>query len=324
MLHARPGQQDSFSAQSAGSSSTLLLDPLAVGTARSPPLQQGPFQTSPTAAGGLADWMATSFGSTSSQPQQQQQQRTDAALTARSLSSTSPFPPAPPYPSTFSSVHIPYKVPPDALPLVDLPIASGSGTGGGLGGYGMSNLSLGNGSGSSNGGGRSSAFSPSKGTSGQSSQQQQQQQPDGASQNGILRAVTDQVGYLEGESGEPYLKLYYYRVSGNTAIHPGINRICLKLQLRPPPPTSPAGSATAAPGTVPSVPQPRADLQDVQFDPQTDMASPAVYEPLIELFYKVAGQHFPSIQRARIAKRFEQGQMSAFLCNGAQLWATER
>jgi len=263
----------------------------------------------------------TSFGNTgsgSSSTGQQQQQGVDAASTGRSFSSTSPFPPAPPYPSTFSAVHIPYKVPPDALPLVDAPIASGSGTAG-LGGFGMSSLSLGNGLSSSNegSGGRSSAFSPSKGTSDQPSQQQQQQQ-DGASQSGILRAVTDQVGYLEGESGEPYLKLYYYRVSGNTAIHPGINRICLKLQLRPPPPTSPAGSATAASGTVPSVPQPRADLQDVQFDPQTDMASPAVYEPLIELFYKVAGQHFPSIQRGRIAKRFEQGQMSAFLCNGQQ------
>lgn len=70
---------------------------------------------------------------------------------------------------------------------------------------------------------------------------------------------------------------------------------------------------------MPSLPAPRADLQDVQFDPQTDMASPAVYQPLIELFFKVAGQHFPSIQPVRIAKRFESGQMSAFLCNGASL-----
>jgi hypothetical protein len=31
-------------------------------------------------------------------------------------------------------------------------------------------------------------------------------------QSAILDAIGNQVGYLEGDSGEPYLRVYYYRV----------------------------------------------------------------------------------------------------------------
>lgn len=64
------------------------------------------------------------------------------------------------------------------------------------------------------------------------------------------------------------------------------------------------------------MPAPKSDLQDVQFDPVTDMASPEVVQPLFELFFEVAGQHFPSIVHPRLVKRFASGTMSAFLCNG--------
>jgi hypothetical protein len=37
----------------------------------------------------------------------------------------------------------------------------------------------------------------------------------------LAQDIADQVGYMEGDEGSQHLKLYYYRVSGSTAFHPG-------------------------------------------------------------------------------------------------------
>lgn len=205
------------------SSNSPYLDPASIGSSVSPQQQQQlQGQHHHTSSQGLADWMSSSFlpqdttnnntGASSSSHQQQQQQpyASSSSSGSRAFGATSPFPPAPPYPSTFSSLSMPYKPPPDALPIMDpppLPSGSngggnhsgGSGGGGGGGQMSMGDLSLSSGAGS----GRSNAFD--LGPFGMGPGQD-------VGPNGILKAVTDQVGYLEGESGEPYLKLYYYRV----------------------------------------------------------------------------------------------------------------
>lgn len=151
----------------------------------------------------------------------------------------------------------------------------------------------------------------------------------------------------EGSASEPYLRVHYFRVAGTTSIHPGVNRISLKLRLKAPPsssnvplpdtsslslaasasstsdyPTAKTATtsavfesspqAAAAPGgSTISAPSPLP--APVSFDASTNLPPPDVYEPLLTIFFDVCSQHFPSIQPRRIYRRIETGTMSAFL-----------
>jgi hypothetical protein len=53
----------------------------------------------------------------------------------------------------------------------------------------------------------------------------------------------------------------------------------------------------------------------VTFDDR-HMPPPEVYRPLVDIFFKVAGQHFPWLQPAIIHERLESGTMSAFVLCG--------
>jgi hypothetical protein len=103
----------------------------------------------------------------------------------------------------------------------------------------------------------------------------------------------------------------------------GINRVCLKLQIRTPSQTlgplignlPSFSSAPALRADSSSLPQ-RSPLEDVVFG-EDDMAPESIYLPLIDSFFAILGQHFPSIQPDRIYGRLKTGMMSAFLCNGS-------
>ncbi|KZV61643.1 hypothetical protein PENSPDRAFT_658747 [Peniophora sp. CONT] len=105
------------------------------------------------------------------------------------------------------------------------------------------------------------------------------------------------------------LELFYYRFSGpqgSTAVAPGINRISLKLQRR--------ARSTEAP-----VPDVREQLQtpppqEGMFD-EHGMPLPNIHLPLLELFFKTAGRHFPSVNQRRMHERLETQTMSAFFMN---------
>ncbi|THH19121.1 hypothetical protein EW146_g1969 [Bondarzewia mesenterica] len=110
------------------------------------------------------------------------------------------------------------------------------------------------------------------------------------------------------------LELYYYRFSGqpgSTAIHPGINRISLRLQSR----GNASRSTAAAP--VPSddavVVNPPVRMEEM-FDEQ-DLPHPHLYLPLLDAFFRTLSQHFPSVSRKRMEERLETKTMSAFLLN---------
>lgn len=135
-------------------------------------------------------------------------------------------------------------------------------------------------------------------------------------------------------SPEPYLRVHYFRVAGTTSVHPGVNRISLKLRLKAPTTavaplaadaasTSLAASASSAsdyPTMSSSAPfdsSPQATAAaataPISFDPSTNLPPASIYEPLLTIFFDVCAQHFPSIQRRRIYRRIETGTMSAFL-----------
>ena len=115
------------------------------------------------------------------------------------------------------------------------------------------------------------------------------------------------------------LELFYYRVNGSTSFDPGVNRISLELQLQNPPST-----ATNDPAPSPLLPvSPEGDLQaphaapestQAMFD-ETGMPMPHIYGPLVDVFFKVAGQYFPSIWQSRMKERLATSTMSAFLMN---------
>lgn len=192
--------------------------------------QQHAFQSYQTSSQGLADWMTSSFlPPTATNSPSQQQPYASSSSEVSSVFSTHPNahyaqqPLQPPSQSTSSHLSrfsvMPTKPPSDAMPVMNTPPSLASlahdsqqGSSGGAGGR-LSGLDLGHRLGGPSGGfgigssvvGGSSRNGRGKagtGVGGQSSEKQE----------GILKAVTDQVGYLEGESGEPYLKLYYYRV----------------------------------------------------------------------------------------------------------------
>ncbi|WWC92345.1 uncharacterized protein L201_007300 [Kwoniella dendrophila CBS 6074] len=130
----------------------------------------------------------------------------------------------------------------------------------------------------------------------------------------LANALEDQMAFISGNPEEDKdLELYYYRFSGSTAIHPGINRISLKLQRRsatsplaaPPQPgdeESPSVTSSSYTGPSPS------ELFD-----QDGMPHPHVWKPLSDLFFKHCSQHFPSVSRQRMIERIETGTMSGFL-----------
>ncbi|TYJ53359.1 hypothetical protein B9479_006019 [Cryptococcus floricola] len=100
--------------------------------------------------------------------------------------------------------------------------------------------------------------------------------------------------------------------SGSTAIHPGINRISLKLQRR---------SSSGAPSPLAAVPQPIVDSPTVAspLTPSTDlfdstgMPHEHVWRPYFALYFKYMSQHFPHCSYQRMIERFETGTMSQFL-----------
>ncbi|KAF9267220.1 hypothetical protein L218DRAFT_1074512 [Marasmius fiardii PR-910] len=133
--------------------------------------------------------------------------------------------------------------------------------------------------------------------------------PDGKGTVQIARAIESQIAYIDGDPGrQEELELYYYRFSGSTAIHPGINRISLKLQPRVPQSTLSAPVATAQ--SRPGSPQPPEQLFD-----DSGLPLPHVYLPLLDTFFRTMAWHFPSISRKRMEERLETGTMSAFLLN---------
>jgi hypothetical protein len=102
----------------------------------------------------------------------------------------------------------------------------------------------------------------------------------------------------------------------NPAVHPGINRICLKLRLKPD-----NLSDLASPKGIQGTPQHRSDSKTpspyaaIAFD-ESDMPPSGVFQPLLDVFFDSLAQHYPSIQRLRLQNRLADGTMSAFLLNG--------
>ncbi|KAL0572139.1 hypothetical protein V5O48_009817 [Marasmius crinis-equi] len=125
----------------------------------------------------------------------------------------------------------------------------------------------------------------------------------------IARALESHVAYIDGDpTRQEGLELYYYRFSGSTAIHPGINRISLKLQPRIPKSTvsAPVATARSKPGSP--------EAPEQMFD-DSGLPLPSVYVPLLDTFFRTMSRHFPSISRKRMEERLETGTMSAFLLN---------
>ncbi|THU79795.1 hypothetical protein K435DRAFT_810413 [Dendrothele bispora CBS 962.96] len=169
----------------------------------------------------------------------------------------------------------------------------------------------------------------------------------------IVQALEGNVAFIDGDpSRQEELELYYYRFSGSTAIHPGINRISLKLHPRTrsnggrnrspiaaaPVPSSELNhsdivKSSSSPGSLASpltqssptsknsrnssaVQRPISNSDDYEklFD-DSGFPLPSVYRPLLDTFFRTLGRHFPSVSRKRMEERLETGTMSAFLLN---------
>ncbi|KAK0447392.1 fungal-specific transcription factor domain-containing protein [Desarmillaria tabescens] len=125
----------------------------------------------------------------------------------------------------------------------------------------------------------------------------------------LVRALESQVAYIDGDpTNSDGLELYYYRFSGSTAIHPGINRISLKLQPKA------AGSSASAPvpgsQSKPGPPEPPEQVFD-----DAGLPLPHIRLPLLDTFFSTMSPYFPSVNRKRMELRLETGTMSAFLLN---------
>ncbi|KAK7446298.1 hypothetical protein VKT23_014504 [Stygiomarasmius scandens] len=167
----------------------------------------------------------------------------------------------------------------------------------------------------------------------------------------IVQALEGNVAFIDGDpSRQEELELYYYRFSGSTAIHPGINRISLKLHPRtrsngghspiavapvpssegdeqtnatasssspgshasPLNPLSPASNVAVNSPIVQGIPS--AEEYEQMFD-ESGFPLPSIYRPLLDTFFRTMGRHFPSVSRKRMEERLETGTMSAFLLN---------
>ncbi|KAF8891156.1 fungal-specific transcription factor domain-containing protein [Mucidula mucida] len=118
----------------------------------------------------------------------------------------------------------------------------------------------------------------------------------------MVEALSRQMAYLEGDPGQSnILKVHYYRFSGRTAIHPGFNRIVIKLR------SSTAASPASSPGS-------RINGTDACSEPDLEDISnlPPDYS-LIDTFFFYFGQHFPFLRRKKIEERIQSETMSAFL-----------
>ena len=93
-------------------------------------------------------------------------------------------------------------------------------------------------------------------------------------------------------------------------MHPGINRISLKLQRR----TDSSTPITAVPQPDSQLPQLSIRDSAQTFD-ASGMPHPYIYGPLFDLFFTHLSQHFPSISRQRMNERLDSGTMSHFLAN---------
>ncbi|KAJ6618004.1 fungal-specific transcription factor domain-containing protein [Mycena sp. CBHHK59/15] len=134
-----------------------------------------------------------------------------------------------------------------------------------------------------------------------------EKEPEDTSQ--LVRSLQSQVAFIDGDpSLHENLELYYYRFSGSTAIHPGINRISLKLQPR----RTAVSTASAPVPSTEALPDP--PIQTEMFD-ESGLPLSTVYIPLLDTFFHTMSPHFPSISRKRMEERLETGTMSAFLLN---------
>ncbi|KAG5652111.1 hypothetical protein H0H81_006285 [Sphagnurus paluster] len=137
----------------------------------------------------------------------------------------------------------------------------------------------------------------------------------------LVRALEAQVAFIDGDPARNEdLELYYYRFSGSTAIHPGINRISLKLQplsssQHTSSPVASASSPSASTHFVPPTPAlpsasfPYTDADSDLFDAHA-LPKPHIYLPLLETFFRTMGRHFPSVNRKRMEERLETGTMN--------------
>ncbi|WVW80797.1 hypothetical protein I302_102784 [Kwoniella bestiolae CBS 10118] len=128
----------------------------------------------------------------------------------------------------------------------------------------------------------------------------------------LANALEDQMAFINGNPEEDKdLELFYYRFSGSTAIHPGVNRISLKLQRRARSAESPMAAPAPQPGeeeSPVSYVTPSSDLFD-----ENGMPHLHIFQPLLSLFLKHCSQHFPSTSHQRMLERLETGTMSQFL-----------
>ncbi|KIY64083.1 hypothetical protein CYLTODRAFT_425553 [Cylindrobasidium torrendii FP15055 ss-10] len=121
----------------------------------------------------------------------------------------------------------------------------------------------------------------------------------------MVEALSRQMAYLEGDPGESkVLKVHYYRFSGKTAIHPGFNRIVIKLRSQAS--TSPNSSPTGGKFNVSDTRSPvEPQLEDItSLPPDTSM---------VDTFFEYFGQHFPFLRPSRVKDRIQSETMSAFL-----------
>ncbi|KIY44665.1 hypothetical protein FISHEDRAFT_67380 [Fistulina hepatica ATCC 64428] len=146
----------------------------------------------------------------------------------------------------------------------------------------------------------------------------------------LVRAVESQVAFIEGDpSRQEDLELFYYRFVSNSTDNPGINRIALKLHPRTSntlhdtvkAPVPESESSSHSQGLPPSAQSPSIFQTQELFD-GSSLPLPNVYIPLLDVFFRTIGRHFPSISRKRMEERLETGTMSAFLLNCALLWGT--
>ena len=91
--------------------------------------------------------------------------------------------------------------------------------------------------------------------------------------------------------------------AGNTSVHPGINRIGIKL-LR--------GEGGSRPVNIGSP----AGFASLTFDEKTGLPSVEITRHLIDLFEEKLGQHFPAIDAASLKDSLKREHVSGFLILG--------
>ena len=129
--------------------------------------------------------------------------------------------------------------------------------------------------------------------------------------NNLVEAVTSRVAYIEDTIERDEIKVSYFRMSGNTALHPGLNRICIKLKQKPTFKPQVVSESMLLNG-LPNIPN---TSSNPLFDPISKMPTPSSYGPLLEIFFRDLVQFFPFLERSSVEQRLNNGTMSAFLMN---------